>query len=255
MPQLQVDGSPSRSLISRMPTRLIFATRTPRAALVAMALSAAALPAFAQAVIDPQLAAGSQPLAHKRVLFIFPDLETVGVVGDPGQTIRSVAPLSVRQKFGILAGQTLDPAFPVIAAAVAGVEQGADRSPHYGQGAGAYAERFGAASANIATVDLLSQAVLPTLFKQDPRYFRKGTGTAGARMKYAISRIVITQSDRGTPMFNYSEIGALAGSTALSNAYYPERDRTASNAASRLAVSLAVAGGLNLLREFRHIGH
>ena len=49
-------------------------------------------------------------------------------------------------------------------------------------------------------------AVLPSLFRQDPRYFYKGSGTRASRFWYAVSRTVITRGDNGRAEPNYSTI-------------------------------------------------
>jgi hypothetical protein len=204
--------------------------------------------AFTQVKIDPNLPAGSQPLVKRRILFM-PDYESV----QPSSvSYRSVAPLSVRQKFQIFAGQTLDSSFIAVSAALAGIEQSGDISPNYGQGGGAYAQRFGAMGAAVGFGTFLSEAALPSLFRQDPRYFRKGTGSFLARVWYAMSREAVTQSDRGNGAFNISQLGGLATSIAISTAYYPPVNRTASQNVLRFGIGAAVSTVLNIAREFRH---
>ncbi|MCU1311935.1 MAG: hypothetical protein JWO20_3060 [Candidatus Angelobacter sp.] len=199
----------------------------------------------AQTVLDPSLPAGSQPIVKRRLLHFFPDFESV----QPG---RRVAPLSTRQKFRVFAGETFDPSFVVIAAAVAGIEQAGDLAPNYGQGAGPYAQRFGAATASLAVASFYSEALLPTLFHQDPRYFRKGSGSIGSRLWYAITRTVVTHQDSGRSNFNYSHIGGLAALTATHNLYYPPVNRTAADNAERFGIVVGIAALLNVAREFTH---
>jgi hypothetical protein len=160
--------------------------------------------------------------------------------------------LSTRQKFRVFAGETFDPSLIVIAAAVAGIQQAGDTAPNYGQGAGPYAQRFGAATASFALAGFYSQALLPTLFHQDPRYFKKGSGSAGSRLWYAITRTVVTRQDSGRSNFNYSHVGGLAALTATTNLYYPPVNRTASDNAQRFGVAVGIAALLNVAREFTH---
>ena len=188
-------------------------------------------------------APGSQPLQKYRVLSIFPDYERANY-GEP------IAALSVHQKFQTFAGQAFDPSFALIAASVAAGQQFYNSSPHYGQGGGPFAQRFGAAYASLATGSLLSQAVMPVIFHQDPRYFRKSTSSIGSRFWYAVSRTVITRTDSGTSQFNYSQISAVAATTASTNLYYPSRDRTVSGNASSFVIGLGISTLWNLVREF-----
>jgi hypothetical protein len=150
----------------------------------------------------------------------------------------------------VFAGETFDPSLVVIAATVAGIQQAGDLAPNYGQGGGPFAQRFGAATASFAVASLYSQAVLPTLFHQDPRYFRKGSGSFGSRAWYAITRTLVTRQDSGHSNFNYSHVGGLAAMTATTNLYYPPVNRTATENAQRFGIAVGIATLLNVVREF-----
>jgi hypothetical protein len=215
-----------------------------RAACIGILLFAAGLPVWSQARIDPRLPPGSEPLVKRRVAFVFPDYGSVPEVP------KLVAPLSVKQKFQAFAGETLDPAVLLIAGATSGISQWGDFTPNYGQGWGAYGQRFGADLASIASANLLSEAVLPSLFHQDPRYFRKGTGSVRSRLWYAMTQPLITRGDSGRTMFNYSRIAGYAGSLAISNAYLPDVNRTASANASRFGIGFGLSMAVNVVREF-----
>lgn len=58
-----------------------------------------------------------------------------------------------------------------------------------------YGKRYAAAYANVLTRSLVTQVLMPSLFKQDPRYFYKGTGSTRSRIGYALSRAVIKKGD------------------------------------------------------------
>jgi hypothetical protein len=209
-------------------------------------------PAFAQARINPDLPAGSQPLVKTRILLLVPDNESVPPPQIPHA--RLIAPLSVKQKFQLFSGESFDPSILVVSAALAGISQAGNFDPKYGLGGAAYAKRFGASTASLATASFFAQAAMPALFHQDPRYFRKGTGSIAGRFWYAISRVALTQSDRGNTEFNYSLIGGLATSTALANSYYPRVSRTVGVNAIGYGIDLGIAAGLNILEEFGHLG-
>jgi len=73
-------------------------------------------------------------------------------------------------------------------------------------------------------------AVLPSLLRQDPRFYQKGKGGFMHRLAYATSRIVVTRGDSGGSQFNYSEIFGSAISAGLSTyTYHPHADRTLAN--------------------------
>jgi hypothetical protein len=64
----------------------------------------------------------------------------------------------------------------------------------------------------------MTGAVFPTLLHQDPRYFRRGTGSGWSRLQYALGQTLWTQHDSSTLQFNYSEIVGSVAAVAVSNA-------------------------------------
>ena len=68
-------------------------------------------------------------------------------------------------------------------------------------------------------------AVLPSLFRQDPRYFYKGTGSVPSRFWYAVTRTVVTRGDNGRSQPNYSTVLGDMSAGAISNLYYAPEDR------------------------------
>lgn len=190
--------------------------------------------------IDP-----AAPATNDRIFGVIPNYQTVS---NPQQ---SVSPLSVKQKFGLFAKETFDPFVVVSSAAGAALSQADNDHPQYGQGSGPYAERFGAAVADVTTQNFFSDAVLASLLHEDPRYFRKGKEYGfWSRLGYATSRVVITRTDAGKPSFNYSGIFGMAMGIALSNAYYPARSVNGKVDAARVGTSLVSASLSNILPEF-----
>lgn len=93
--------------------------------------------------------------------------------------------------------------------------------------------------------------MLPALFKQDPRYFVKGTGSVDSRVWYAIANSVICKGDNGHWQANYSAIlGGLAAG-GIANLYYPASDK-ASMSITFEAAGVGIASGAvqNLFQEF-----
>lgn len=203
--------------------------------------------AFGQAVTDTSRPPGSDPIIYRRGFFlgILPDFRTVS------RKQKSVSAMSSKQKFSIAFRDMIDPGTILLAGAIAGAAQGFDTDPQYEKGASGYFKRVGAFEANIASNDFFVVGLLPSVLHHDPRFFQKGPGTsAWSRIKYAATRTVITRTDTGKTAFNYSELGGVAASIALTNAYYPDDQRTASLNAQRYAINLAVRTGFNVLREF-----
>lgn len=164
--------------------------------------------------------------------------------------IWNAAPLDARQKFSLAARDTFDPVVFIGVSLGAGIEQAKDAFPGYGQGAEGYAKRWGALFVNGRTSDILSRAVFPSLFHQDPRYFYQGSGTKWSRIKHAVSYAFVARSDSGRLMPNYSYFLGDVCSGALSNLYYPSSSRGASLVFTNAAIGVAGRAGLNLAREF-----
>jgi hypothetical protein len=131
------------------------------------------------------------------------------------------------------------------------VEQATDEFSGYGQGAQGYAKRFGASYADTVSSTFIGGAILPSLLKQDPRYFYKGTGSTRSRLLYAIANSVICKGDNRRWQVNYSGIlGALA-SGGLSNLYYPSTDRDGIGLTFENAViGIGQGAAANILQEF-----
>jgi Carboxypeptidase regulatory-like domain len=179
---------------------------------------------------------------QQRVLGVFPNFYSSYDWNAP--------PMGSRQKFHLAFRSVFDPVTFVGVAAVAGIEQGADTFPGYGQGVQGYSKRFGAAYANDFIGRMLSQAALPSLFHQDPRYFYKGNGSFHSRALYAIGAAVIARGDNGHWEPNYSHILGSFAAGGLSDLYYPSGDRGATLAVANGLVDIANYAGTNLLREF-----
>ena len=139
--------------------------------------------------------------------------------------IPDAAPLNTRQKFELSWKSRLDPVRFGVAGIVAGVQHARNVHSGFGDGAEGYAKRYAAGYANGLTRSLVSQVLMPSLFKQDPRYFYKGTGSTTSRIGYAISRAVIKKGDNGRWQPNYSGVLGSLASGGLSNLYYPAEDR------------------------------
>jgi len=143
-----------------------------------------------------------------------------------------VPPLTSAQKYKLVAQQSFDPVqFPYVGF-LALLGQMSNSEPAFGQGAAGYAKRYGTEFADIAIGNFITGAVLPSMLRQDPRYFQLGKGGFFHRFGYAATRIVITRADSGHNQFNYSEIAGNALAAAVANAYHPPHDRTAINSVS-----------------------
>lgn len=153
----------------------------------------------------------------QRVLGVFPNYY-VSYVPD-------AVPLNRRQKFQLAWKASINPYSVGIAAFFAGLEQANNSFSGYGQGAQGYAKRFGATYADSVAGTFIGGAILPSLLKQDPRYFYKGTGTRKSRILYAMAMAVVCKGDNGRWQPNYSNILGDLAAGGVSNLYYPASNR------------------------------
>jgi len=178
---------------------------------------------------------------------------------------RDAPPISPKQKFTLAFHTATDPVAFGIAALDAAYSQATDafgpefstntnsagvkvttRFEGYGQGWAGYGKRVGASYADNFDGTMIGNAVLPVLLKEDPRYFRLGTGTAKHRILYAISTTFWCKRDSGSWGPNYANVLGNFAAGGISNIYYPSHDRGASLTLTRgLVVTLeGTLGGL-----------
>lgn len=165
--------------------------------------------------------------------------------------VPNAVPLSSKQKFQLAWKTTIDPVTFGINGAIAGIQMAQDDFSGYGQGAQGYAKRYGASYADLVTSTFIGGAILPSLLKQDPRYFYKGTGGKRSRAFYAIANAVICKGDNGHWQPSYSAILGSLAAGGISNLYYPASDRDGVGLTFENAlIGIGASAGANLLQEF-----
>jgi hypothetical protein len=165
--------------------------------------------------------------------------------------VQNAVPLTSKQKFELAWKATVDPVNLAVNGVVAGIEQAQNEFSGYGQGAQGYAKRYGAAYADFVAGTYVGGAILPSLLKQDPRYFYKGTGSKRSRILYAIANSVICKGDNGRWQANYSGILGSLAAGGISNLYYPVKNRDGVELTFENAlIGIGANAAINLLQEF-----
>lgn len=178
----------------------------------------------------------------KRAYGVLPNYRTV----EPG--VRT-EPLTSKQKFTIAAKDSFDYPIFFVAGALSGIGHLQNQNPSFGQGAEGYLKRYAAGYADQAMGNFMVEGALPTLLHQDPRYFRKGSGSVASRTTYALSRVLVTRNDRGRLRPNYSEIVGNSMVAGIGNLYYKDATTLGDNAGRAIAFTATDAIG-NVLKEF-----
>lgn len=163
---------------------------------------------------------------------------------------KDAVPLNTKQKYELAWKSTLDPATFVITGAIAGAQQATNAYKGYGQGAAGYGRRYGATYGDIIIGTFIGSAILPSVMKQDPRYFYRGTGSFKSRFYYALANAVICKGDNMKWQLCYSSLLGSLASGAISNAYYPSSDRGVGLTFQNFGIGIGATAGVNLLQEF-----
>jgi hypothetical protein len=124
-------------------------------------------------------------------------------------------------------------------------------SPNYGTDSAAFGERLGAAALRNTSQNIFGNVVFAPLFHEDPRYYKMGKGhNVVKRVAYAATRAIITRADDGHATPNYSLISGRVFGAALTNAYYPDTNRSFSQTAQTFGTSMGGAAIGFVVTEF-----
>jgi hypothetical protein len=165
--------------------------------------------------------------------------------------VHDAVPLTPKQKFELAWKATVDPVNLAVTGAIAGIQQAQNEFSGYGQGAQGYAKRYGASYGDFVVGTYIGGAILPSLLKQDPRYFYKGTGSKRSRILYAIANSVMCKGDNGHWQPNYSGILGSFAAGGISNLYYPASSREGAELTiENSLIGIGASAAINLLQEF-----
>jgi len=151
--------------------------------------------------------------------------------------------LEIKDKFA-------DPETFLAAGFDAGISQAKNNDPQFGQGGLGYAKRYGVTYLDEVQFRAFKEFIYPTIFSEDPRYYRIGEGRSAKRFLRPFRHTVIAYTDNGKPMFNFSEWLGEATGTTLSNLYHPGNQRGFGPAAKNVGIDVALDIGYDELKEF-----
>jgi hypothetical protein len=181
-------------------------------------------------------------IEDKRVFGVLPNYRTA-------ENNAVYTPITSKQKLIIATKDTIDYPLFLLGGGLAGIAQVTNEHPLFGQGVAGYAHRYSTAYADQFIGNYFTEALLPILFHEDPRYFRRGHGSKLGRTAYAATRIFVTRTDTGGTSFNFAEVVGNSMAAAAGNGYYPGETHWADNV-SRLAQDLATDAISQVLKEF-----
>jgi len=156
-----------------------------------------------------------QETEDKRILGVLPNYRTA-------EKEAASQPLTTRQKFTIAAKDSFDWPVFLVSGGFAALYQLENQNPSFGQGLKGYARRYVTSYGDQTIGNMMTEAIMPTLLHEDPRYFREANGGVWSRMGYAASRILVTRTDAGGTRFNFSEVVGNGITAGIGCAYYPQ---------------------------------
>jgi hypothetical protein len=159
------------------------------------------------------------------------------------------SPITAKYKMTIAVKDSFDGPLYITGAVFAGIYQLENQNPSFGQGLKGFAHRYITSFGDQAIGNMLTEGVMPSLLRQDPRYFRRGSGSTRSRLVFALTRIFVCKNDKGNWTFNFSEVLGNAAGAAISNAYYPDT-RTVHDNAQKFGIQLGTDALSQVLKEF-----
>jgi hypothetical protein len=190
--------------------------------------------------VDPSTAEGEQT---KRIFGIIPNFRSVSVDA-------KLPLLSAGSKFKLMFQDSFDYSSFIYVGILAGVAQAQNSYPEFHQSAAGYGRYYWHTFSDNLGGNLMTEAIVPTLTREDPRYYTLGRGGFVRRTGYSISRLFVTRSDGGGRSPNISEILGNGAAAGIANLYYPSQDRTWTKTGQRWLTQVGLDGASNLIKEY-----
>jgi hypothetical protein len=179
----------------------------------------------------------------KRMFWIIPNFAAVSAD-------TKLPPLTAREKYALALQDSVDYSSFVWSGMLAAQSMALRSYPEFHNGMAGYSRYYWRAFADQASGSFFTEAFVPAITHEDPRYYTLGHGGFFHRAKYALSRVVVTKTDSGGRSFNFSEIVGNGLEAGFSNLYYPPEERSLHNTAMNYLSQLEAASINNIAREF-----
>jgi len=183
---------------------------------------------------------GKQP---KRILGIIPNYRAVSAN-------TQLPPLSFKGAMWLATQDTFDYSSFLFVGGLAGIAMAGKSQPSFGQGAEGYGKYYWHSFADNGIENYMTEAIVPVLTREDPRYYTMGKGGFIKRTGYAVSRLFITKTNSGGSTFNLSEVVGAGAAAGIGNAYYPAEYNPFVKTYQRWGTQVGLDGVFNVLKEF-----
>lgn len=186
---------------------------------------------------------GPAPKQTKRILFIIPNFRSV-------TADEKLPPTTTKEKFKLALLDSFDYSAFIEVGILAGLGQIENSEPEFHQGAAGYARYYWHSFADNLDGDLWVEAIIPTVTREDPRYYTLGHGGFFKRTYYSVSRLVITRDNNGNPTPNFSEVVGNGIAAGISETYYPSSEMSWTKTGQHWITQIAIDGLSNVVKEF-----
>jgi hypothetical protein len=183
---------------------------------------------------------GKQP---KRILGIVPNYRAVSAN-------TKLPPLTFKGNLWLATQDTFDYSYFILVAGLAGIDMAGKSEPAFGQGAEGYGKYYWHNFVDGGIENYMTEAIVPVVTREDPRYYTMGKGGFVKRTGYAVTRLFITRTNSGKSTFNLSEIVGAGAAAGLGNTYYPAQSNPWVKTYQRWGTQVGLDGVFNTLKEF-----
>lgn len=159
-------------------------------------------------------------------------------------------PLSSMDKARIAASDVVDPFNLLTIGATAAITIGNDPNTGYGPGLKGFAKNSGTLLTEDMSGAFFSTFLIPSIAKQDPRYYRMPNASIPRRIENVLIQPVWSRSDKGKPMPNYGMLLGVPAAVALANVYVPGRKQGFWPIIETSAIAIASSPIDNIVNEF-----
>ena len=179
----------------------------------------------------------------RRILGIIPNFRSVSVD-------EKLPPLSSREKLKLTLEDSFDYSDFIYVGILSGISQTEGSYPEFHSGAPAYARYYWHSFADTLDGNLMTEFLLPSATREDPRYYTLGRGGLLKRAGYSVTRLLVTRNDAGGMAPNVSEVVGNGAAAGLSGLYYPSQERTWTKTGQRWITQIGLDGFSNMIKEF-----
>lgn len=159
-------------------------------------------------------------------------------------------PLSTKEKFQLFLRRSYSPRTFESTGIDALKDTIRNDNPEYERRFMGLGQHYGVDLGTSETEVFFEQFLMPSILRQDPRYFRNPSLPFTKRAIYSLSRVFVTHADSGHETFNASRMIGGAAAQSLADLYVPGQEQGLHPIVKRVTFDLARDAVFNLVHEF-----